>query len=465
MPSTQSRPIAPVYHDVLDMIGNTPMLEATRLDAGPCSLFLKLECMNPGNSIKDRIAVSMIREAEASGELKPGGHIVEGTAGNTGIALSLVARSKGYSVTVVVPDKMSEGKISHLRAMGARVVLTRSDVAKGHPEYYQDVAARLAKEIPGAYFINQFANEANPLAHSETTGPEIWQQMDGRIDAIVIGVGSGGTMSGIGRYLRSKNPEIDLILADPEGSILTPLVNEGRETEPGAWLVEGIGEDFVPSILDLSLVSRAYAISDCDSFHAARELLKAEGMMGGSSTGTLIAAALRYCREQTQPKRVVTFVCDSGAKYTDKMYNDFWMIDHGFIDRPQYNDLRDLISRRHEERQDHVFSEQTPVLQATKMMRLYGISQAVVLDPENRVCGIVDESDILLAVHHDPENFHRPVGDFMTRRLETLPPTASINDLLPIFRADRVAIVADADGFYGIITRIDLVNHLRTKLF
>jgi len=465
MPASETRPTAPVYHDVLEMIGNTPMMEARHLDTGVCSLFLKLECQNPGNSIKDRIAVSMIRAAEDSGELKPGGHIVEGTAGNTGIALSLVARSKGYSVTVVVPDKMSEGKISHLRAMGARVILTRSDVAKGHPEYYQDVAARLASEIPGAFFINQFANEANPAAHFETTGPEIWEQMNGKVDAVVIGVGSGGTMSGLGRFLRSKNPDIDLILADPLGSILTPLVNEGKHVEPGAWLVEGIGEDFVPSILDLSLVTRAYAVSDRESFHAARMLLNSEGLMGGSSTGTLVAAALQYCRDQTDPKRVVTFVCDSGAKYTDKMYNDFWMIDQGFLDRVQYNDLRDLIARRHEERQDHTFREQTPVLQAAKMMRLYGISQAVVLNVKDEVCGIVDESDILLAVHHDRDNFRRPVADFMTRRLETIPPTASINDLIPIFRADRVAIVADHDGFYGIITRIDLVNHLRTQLF
>lgn len=457
---------ASVYNSVLDMIGNTPMLELKRIDTGPCRLFVKMESLNPGNSIKDRIAISMIEQAEQDGILTPGkGHIFEATAGNTGIALALVAGQKGYKLTVVMPDKMSGEKISHLRAMGAQVVLTRSDVEKGHPEYYQDLAQRLASETPGSFYVNQFGNKANPYAHYTTTGPEIWEQMQGRIDAFVAGVGSGGTMTGAGRYLREKNPAVELILADPVGSILTPLINCNERITPGSWLVEGMGEDFVPDILELGLINKGIWISDGESFETARELLKKEGILVGSSSGCLIAAALRYCREQTQPKRVVSFVCDSGAKYLSKMFNDFWMIDHGFIKRPKSGDLRDLIARRHMDKEDFTLKPATPIGQAVKMMRLYDVSQMAVLDESERVVGIIDESDILLALTRDTTpNMTLPVSDFMTRRLETIKPTASVNDLMPIFRADRVAIVADDSHFYGLITKIDLINYLRAQL-
>ena len=458
-------PRAPVFGNILEMIGNTPMLELKRLDTGPCRLFVKMESMNPGNSIKDRIAVRMIEAAEQDGRLKPGGHVVEATAGNTGLALALVAAQKGYTLTVVVPDKMSDEKISHLRAMGAEVVLTRSDVAKGHPEYYQDVAERIAAGRPNTLFINQFANPANAQAHEETTAPEIWEQMDGKVDALVAGVGSGGTISGIGRYLRARNPNVEIVLADPAGSILAPLVNEGRHVDPGSWLVEGIGEDFVPSICDLKLVSKAYTVSDGDAFHTARELLRKEGVLAGSSVGTLLCAALRYCREQTSPKRVVTFICDSGAKYLSKMFNDFWMVDNGFIDRPKTGDLRDLIARRHLDREDYTLTTELPLQQAIKRMRLYNVSQMVVLGAGGAVEGIIDESDVLMALVADPKGAGaKPVSEFMTRRLETVRPGARVEDLIPVFRADRVAIVADDKAFYGIITKIDLINYLRKQL-
>lgn len=460
-----SRTVAPVYHNVLEMVGNTPMLEITKIDTGPCRLFVKLELMNPASSVKDRIAVWMIDAAERDGTLKPGGQIIEATAGNTGIALALVASQKGYGVTVVMPDKMSAEKIQHLRAMGARVVLTRSDVEKGHPEYYQEVAARLAKASPGSLFVNQFGNQANPQAHYDTTGPEIWQQMDGQIDALVAGVGSGGTITGTGRYLRERNPDIRIVLADPEGSVLAPLVKEGRRIEPGGWLVEGIGEDFVPDILELGIVDEAHWISDAESFEVAREVLRKEGMLCGTSTGCLIAAALRYCRAQTEPKRVVSFFCDSGAKYLSKVFNDYWMIDQGFIERETFGDLRDLIARRHSQQEDHTISPETPMIQAIKMMQMYSISQLAVLDDDDRVIGILDESDVLLALAREQSDGRRPVSDFMTRRLETIRPTASVNDLMPIFRADRVAIVTDEDGrFHGLVTKIDLINFLRRQL-
>lgn len=459
-----ARTIAPVYTNVLEMIGNTPMLELRNMDTGPCRLFVKMESMNPGNSIKDRIAVSMVAAAEREGRLKPGGKIIEATAGNTGLALALIAGQKGYRVSVVVPDKMSDEKISHLRAMGAEVVLTRSDVAKGHPEYYQDVAERLAQDDPDAFFINQFFNEANAEAHYATTGPEIWEQMNKDMDAFVAGVGSGGTITGAGKFFKEQDPDIELILADPEGSILAPKINDGLDVEPGAWLVEGIGEDFVPGILDLDIIDRAYAVSDEDAFHVARDLLRKEGILAGSSVGTLLGAALRYCHDQTEPKRVVSLICDNGAKYLSKMFNDHWMVANGFIKRPQYDNLRDLIGRRHLEGEDYVLGMNEPVMQAIRRMRMFDVSQMVVLDENEVVVGIIDESDILLALTHQEANATDPISNYMTSELVTIAPDANINDLMPIFKNGHVAIVMDDDAFYGIITQIDLINYLRKRL-
>src|SRR5450432_2507832 len=332
---------------VLALIGNTPLVKLESFDTGPCELYVKLESQNPGGSIKDRIGLAMIEAAERAGHLRPGATLVEATAGNTGLGLALVAGRKGYRLLLVIPDKMSQEKIFHLRALGAEVRLTRSDVAKGHPEYYQDLAARLARE-QGAFFVNQFENPANPLAHETTTGPEIWRQMEGRLDAVVCGVGSGGTITGLSRYFARTAPGVEIVLADPAGSILADFIKTGKVGQAGSWLVEGIGEDFVPSIADLSRVKEAHTISDDESFQTARALLRGEGILAGSSSGTLVAAALRHCRAQTTPKRVATFVCDSGNKYLSKMFNDFWMRDQGFLRGEPRGDLRDLVSRSHE---------------------------------------------------------------------------------------------------------------------
>ncbi len=452
-----------VFDSVLHLVANTPLLKTHSLDTGCCDLFLKMESQNPGQSIKDRIAITMIDRAEQEGNLKPGGRLIEATAGNTGIALALIASQKGYDITVVVPDKMSEGKIAHLRAMGAQVIMARSDVEKGHPEYYQDVAKRLADEH-GWFFVNQFSNEANVEAHYTSTGPEIWQQMNGDVDAVIIGVGSGGTITGVGQFLKEQNPEIDIILADPEGSVLAPLINEGKHVKAGSWLVEGIGEDFVPSITNLDLVTKSYHISDKETFNVARELLKSEGILAGSSTGTLVATALRWCQEQSEKKRVVTFACDHGSKYLSKMFNDYWMLDQGFIDRENHGDLRDLITRRHSTKEDITLNETLPVIQAIKNMRLYDISQMAVLNKSAEVVGILDESDILLAVTQDDSNFQKPVREFMTTELSTVTADDGIEALMPLFAQDKVAIVFDGERYLGLITKIDLINHLRKQL-
>src|SRR6266480_4855009 len=420
---------------ILSLIGDTPLVEVRQVDAGPWQRMLELENQNPGGSIKDRIGLSMIEAAENEGNLQPGGTVIEATAGNTGLGLALVAGAKGYRVLLVIPDKMSQEKISHVKALGAEVRLTRSDVTRGHAEYYQDMAARIAEEIPGGFYVNQFGNPANALAHERTTGPEIWEQMRHDVDAIVVGVGSGGTLTGLGRFFNRVKPRrgIEMVLADPTGSILYEYVKTGKLVESGNWAVEGIGEDFVPEIADMSLVSEAFEIDDAESFATVRELLRKEGIFGGSSTGTLVAGALRYCRKQTKPKRVVSFVVDTGNKYLSKMFDDFWMAEQGFIHRPPHGDLSDLISHRYEAGEVVSVGPDDTLLTAFKRMRAADVSQVPVVDAKGRAVGILDESDLLVKVHRDATHFNDPVSRAMSDRLETLAPTAKIKDLLEVF--------------------------------
>ena len=450
---------------VLDLIGNTPLIEVTRIECGPCRLFLKLESANPSGSLKDRPARTMIEAAEAEGELKPGGTIVEATAGNTGLGLALVGGRKGYRTLLVVPDKMAREKVLHAKAMGAEVVTTRSDVGKGHPDYYQDVAEAIARGTPGAIFVNQFANPANPLAHEMTTGPEILRQMDGDVDAIVVGIGSGGTLTGIGRFMRQASPKTAMILADPEGSVLAPLIATGRMTEAGSWAVEGIGEDFVPPNADLTLVSETFTIPDAESFASARELLRAEGVLAGSSSGTLLAAALRYCRSQSTPKRVVSLVCDSGAKYLSKVFNPTFLAQEGWSHPHRHGTVRDVVVSRYSEGTAVFVRPQDNLRTVFARMRSADVSQLPIIDENGRVVGLVDESDVLAALlteGGDPNKvFARPVKEVMVTRLETISADAPIADLVPLFRKDYIAIVMDGDRFVGIATRLDLINYFR----
>ena len=450
-----------VYSNILEMVGQTPMLEATRLDTGKCRLFLKLELMNPGGSVKDRIGISMIEEAENRGDIKPGDTIVEATAGNTGIGLALVAAQKGYRLILVLPDKMSQEKIFNLRAMGAEVVLTRSDVGKGHPEYYQDLGRSIADE-KGAYFINQFGNSDNPLAHERTTMPEILEQIPD-VDAVVLGVGSSGTVSGLGKYLRENAPHVELILADPVGSVLADYINKGELGESGSWLVEGIGEDFIPDIADFSQVTKAYAISDAESFAAARELLKTEGMLAGSSSGTLLAAALKYCHEQAEAKTVVTFACDTGNKYLSKLFNDFWLEDQGFITREETGDLRDLVGRPHGERATITVGPRDILTTAHNRLRNAGFSQLPVME-DGELIGVVTEETIIHFVYGHPELMTANVEEAMETAFIKLDKSESVNNLVAMLRVQPYAAIMDDDEFFGLITRSDVLNYLRRQL-
>jgi cystathionine beta-synthase len=453
----------PSYSNVLQMIGNTPLMAVTRLDTGPCELFLKLENQNPGGSIKDRIGLYLIQAAERTGKLQAGGTLIESTAGNTGLGLALVAAQKGYRLLLVIPDKMSQEKIFHLKAMGAEVVMTRSDVSKGHPEYYRDVAERLARETPGSFFVNQFGNPANAQAHEETTAPEIWQQMGGKLDAVVCGVGTGGTLAGLTHYFARTAPAVDMVLADPAGSGLAHYAKEGTlPPKMTPWLVEGIGGDSVPPVADFSRISATYSIPDAEAFRTCRELLAREGIIAGTSTGTLLAAALRYCRAQRSPRRVVTFVCDSGNKYLSKVYNDYWMLDQGFSERAPLGDLRDLIARRHTERAAITVNATETVMAAYRRMKLYDVSQIPVMQ-DGRIVGILDEEDILVEVLANPAHFSEPVTRAMASHLVTVPADASVAQLVEIFKRGMVAIVMHDHEFQGLITRIDLLNWLRRQ--
>ena len=357
---------------------------------------------------------------------------------------------------------MSQEKIFHLRALGANVIITRSDVGKGHPEYYQDMAERIAAET-GAFYVNQFANPNNPKTHEQSTGPEIFAQMHKKIDAMVVGVGSGGTLTGLGRYFQKYSPKTEMVLADPKGSILAPLVNDGITIEAGSWLVEGIGEDFIPDNCDLKFVSHAYSITDAESIATAREVLQKEGVICGSSSGTLIAAALRYCRAQTTAKRVVTLVCDSGNKYLSKIYNDYWLDDHGFANHPIENNLRDLITRPYQKGSAIIVAPGDTLAAAYRKMKMYDMSQLPVMVKE-QITGIINETDILLAVAGNPDGFNIKVAQAMSRDLITVNVDTPPQDLLATFQQGMVAIVKDSDEFLGLITPIDLLNYLRKRV-
>jgi len=451
---------------VLELIGNTPLIEITRFDTGPCRLFAKMESQNPGGSIKDRIARQMIDVAEKEGKLKPGGTIVEATAGNTGLGLTLLGALKGYKVILVVPDKMSREKIFHCKAMGADVRVARSDVVRGHPEYYQDVAARIAEET-GGFFVNQFANPANVAAHFEYTGPEIFAQMEQDVDAVVCGVGSGGTLTGIGNYMKKVSPKTEMVLADPVGSILAPMINEGKTITPGSWLVEGIGEDFVPDILDLSLVKKAYAVSDEESLATARELLLQEGILAGPSSGTLAAAALRYCREQTEPKRVVTIICDRGDKYLSKTFSSFWMTEQGFTERTPTGTVEDLVVRRHDTGDTVTVRKSDTIRTAYKRMRFADVSQLPVLDEGGNLLGIIDEKTLLNKMTQEERVRDVSLEDAVTSVMRPASPVLQkstlIEDAAPLLQKGSAVMIADGDKFVGVVTRIDMLNYFYLK--
>lgn len=453
-----------IKDSLLDLIGGTPILQLKSLDTGPCNLYVKMESNNPGGSIKDRVGLAIIEEAEKSGELQQGGTIIEATAGNTGIGLALVAALKGYKIILVIPDKMSREKILHLEGLGAEIILTRSDVPEGHPEYYQDVARRLASETAGSFLANQFSNPANPMAHRTSTAPEMWDQMEGKIDAVVAGVGSGGTLTGLAEFFKAKDPSICMVAADPEGSIVADAVLKGDYAyDGGSWLVEGVGEDFIPDNFNTSLMDDAETVSDKEAFEVLQIILKEEGILGGSSSGTLVAAAAKWCRKQTEPKNVVTFICDTGNKYLSKAFNKSWLHDNNLLELEKFGDLRDLINRRADKGEMITVSPGETLLVAYNRMRASDISQIPVMD-EGKLLGVMDEEDLLFTVSQEPGKFSDNVSLHMIDKLDTLQFDATKDELLTILSEGKVAIIFDKEIFIGFVTKVDLINFYRNKL-
>lgn len=449
-----------MQESILQAIGKTPLVRLRRLTEGlSASVYVKNEAMNPGGSVKDRVAQSMVTDAERRGLLRPGGTIIEATAGNTGVGLAMIAAVKGYRCIFVLPDKMSGEKVRLLKAYGAEVVITATNIPPDSPDSYNGVADRLAREIPGAWRPNQFANLANPEVHYRTTGYEIWEQTEGRITAFVAGAGTGGTLSGVARYLKEQNPDIKIIGADPEGSILS-----GDSPKP--WKVEGIGEDFVPKTLNSHLVDEWIRVGDTEAFHIARQMARREGMLVGGSSGTAVAAALRYARRLTSEHLVVALCADTGRNYMTKMFDDDWLAANKLtmaVDIP--HSVGDLIKSRGQRKLVFI-SPKATVSDAITLLQTTGISQLPVIDDDKSV-GSIQEVTIarILHDHSDPDNVK--VGDIMARPLPQAEVSVHLDEAYRLLLAGNTGVLAMQDGkVVDIVTRIDLVqywNQMRVK--
>jgi cystathionine beta-synthase len=442
-----------VQDNILQSIGWTPLVRLRRLAEGvPAAVAVKVESGNPGGSVKDRVGLAMIQEAEQRGWLRPGGTIIEATAGNTGVGLAMVAAVKGYRCIFVLPDKMSNEKIALLKGYGAEVVITATNVAPDSPDSYNGVADRLAREIPGAWRPNQFANLANPEIHYRTTGPEIWEQTEGKITAFVAGVGTGGTISGVARYLKERNPEVKIIGADPDGSVLS-----GGSPHP--WKVEGIGEDFVPKTFNGQLVDEWIRITDAESFQVARALARGEGILAGGSSGTSVAAALRYARRLTARDVVVAIVADTGRNYLSKFYDDAWLAaNHLLAQEPVAHALADLLRQRGPRQMVSITPEAT-VADAIDKMQAAGISQLPVLQ-DGKPVGSIQEVTIARVLHDDSDPNSVKIAEVMAKPLPTLDVGVHLDEAYRLLLAGNTGVLAVQDGrVVDIVTRIDLIQY------
>lgn len=438
---------------ILQSVGRTPLVRLRRLTEGlQASVYVKVESMNPGGSVKDRVGGAMITEAERRGWLRPGGTIIEATAGNTGVGLAMAAAVKGYRCIFVLPDKMSSEKVSLLKAYGAEVVITPTNLAPDSPDSYNGVAERLAREIPGGWRPNQFGNLANPEIHYLTTGPEIWEQTEGRITHFVAGVGTGGTISGVARYLKERNPDVKIVGADPEGSVLSG-------DSPRPWKVEGIGEDFVPKTFNGQMVDDWVRVGDAESFQTARAMARREGILVGGSSGTAVAAALRYARRLTKDHLVVALCADTGRNYLSKFFNDQWLSDNKLTTNVKVaQSIGDLVQTRGP-RQLVTIAPDATVSAAIQLLQSVGISQLPVMD-NGRPVGSVQEVTLARVLHdlQDPDKVK--VGEIMARPLPQVDVGVHIDEAYRLLLAGNTGVlVIKGDKVVDIVTRIDLVEY------
>ena len=456
------------YPTLLDLVGGTPIVRLDKLgrDVAP-TLLAKLEHLNPGGSVKDRIGLPMIEQAERDGKLSPGGTIVEPTSGNTGVGLAIAAAIKGYRCIFVMPDKMSQEKIALLRAYGAEVVICPTAVPPDSPESYYSVSDRLAEEIPGGFKPDQYSNMANPDAHYEVTGPEIWEQTAGEVDAIVISVGTGGTISGVGRFFKERKPEVLVVGADPEGSVYTARDEAGVHP----YLVEGIGKDSWPQTMDPEVVDEWVRVSDRDSFLTARRLAREEGILAGGSAGTTLWAALQLAERFGPGAQILTIIPDTGRNYLSKFYDDNWMLDHGFLERralaPTVGAVLDA-KRAEEAEVPHfiVIGSHQKVGEAIELMQRYSISQLPVVrdgasDSLADVVGSLQDRDLLDRVFKNPDALHEDVANAMQPPLATIDAGDSLDEVFPTLTGRTNAVVVARGGRpIGVITRSDLLEYL-----
>jgi cystathionine beta-synthase len=459
-----------VFDSVLGAIGNTPLVRLGRIARDlPVPLYAKLEFMNPGGSVKDRVGAFIIEQAEKRGEIKPGGTIVEATSGNTGVGLAIAAALKGYKTIFVMPDKMSNEKILLLRAYGAKVVITPTAVPPDDPRSYYEVAKKFARETPNAILANQYHNPDNPLTHEMTTGPEIWEQSEGRVTDVVIGMGTGGTISGVGRYLKSKNPNIKIVGVDIEGSILTEIWKSGGKIPEGAYpktyKVEGIGEDFLPSTTDLSVVDWIERAGDRESFLWARQLVRQEGIFAGGSSGSALAGAIKYCRRLSGDRLVVVIFPDSGSRYLSKFYDDKWMREFGFL-TTEFGEisLGDLL-RAKPDKTLHVATLGDPIRKVVSLMHQHNISQVPVVGTGGELVGMLEEVDLLNHMLEKHDHSHEePIDPLVQNAGAVFPPETPLEETMPSLTAGYAVLVIENSKPIGILTKIDVLDYVAGKI-
>lgn len=459
-----------VYNSILGAMGNTPLVRLGRIARDlPVPLYAKLEIMNPGGSVKDRVGAYIIEQAELRGELKPGGTIVEATSGNTGVGLAIAAALKGYKTIFVMPDKMSKEKILLLRAYGAKVVITPTAVPPEDPRSYYEVARRLSRETTNAILANQYHNPDNPKTHEISTGPEIWEQTEGTVTDVIIGMGTGGTISGIGRFLKSKNPDIKIVGVDIEGSILTEIWQSGGEIPEGAYpktyKVEGIGEDFLPSTTDLSVIDWIERAGDRESFLWARQLVRQEGIFAGGSSGSALAGAMKYCRKLLGDRLAVVILPDSGSRYLSKFYDDKWMREFGFLSM-EFGEmtLADLLMAKPNKALFTATLGDT-IRNVVAVMHQNAVSQMPVVGKDGGLVGLIEEVDLLNHMLERHDHSQDETIDSLVQNADAVfPAEETLETAMPSLRGGLALLVVEGGRPVGILTKIDVLDYVAGKI-